>query len=507
MAGPLAVIEIGSTGLRLLVAKVEQDKSRTLLDSSGFPVNLGKDVYTTGSISRDTLLHILQILTRFTEQLVAWGITPEQTMVIGTNALREANNRDPVVDRIKIKTGYTVKIVDGIEENRLMYLAVNDCLSTESYSVRYSDSIILEVAGASTEVMLIEKGKMAAAHSLRLGTVIIEQQLPFNQWNLDDARRYVKEFIQNTKGSLNNELNLQKIKQFIAVGNDMKLAALFAGRNISKFLWEINRDDFEKFVEDIQHWTVEECIDKFKLSYSEAQTFHISLLIYLLFVKLTNVQKIIVPETSLRDGLIISKSASSDYLEEEFNSQIIASANNLLRKYKGDEKHAECVKNLSLQIFDSMKNELMMGSDERLILETSAILHDIGMFIGAKNHNIHSKYLVENSEIFGLNREEISMIARIVSYHKGVQELQNDAQFRILPRQTRLTILKLSAILRVADALDRSHEQKFKNINFSVTENSFSIKCKNRETSLEKIALKEKGDLFENVFGYKIVLN
>ena len=263
MAGPLAVIEIGSTGLRLLVAKVEQDKSRTLLDSSGFPVNLGKDVYTTGSISRDTLLHILQILTRFTEQLVAWGITPEQTMVIGTNALREANNRDPVVDRIKIKTGYTVKIVDGIEENRLMYLAVNDCLSTESYSVRYSDSIILEVAGASTEVMLIEKGKMAAAHSLRLGTVIIEQQLPFNQWNLDDARRYVKEFIQNTKGSLNNELNLQKIKQFIAVGNDMKLAALFAGRNISKFLWEINRDDFEKFVEDIQHWTVEECIDKF----------------------------------------------------------------------------------------------------------------------------------------------------------------------------------------------------------------------------------------------------
>jgi exopolyphosphatase/guanosine-5'-triphosphate,3'-diphosphate pyrophosphatase len=505
---PQAVIEIGSTGIRLLVAEITEDKKRTILDRSELPVALGRDVFTTGTISRETLLQCLQILNRFGEQLEGWGITRSETTVIGTSAIREANNRDPVVDRIKVKTGFTVKVIDGIEENRLMYIAVTDCLKDESISVRQSDSIILEIAGGATEMMLMDKGKMAGAHTMRLGTVIIEQQVKNMMGNLDDARRYIEEFIRNTRGSLNNELNLGKVQQFIAVGSDMRLAALFAGKPIATYLWEIDRTDFDKFVDEIQHYTIDECIARFKLSYNDAQTLHVSLLAYKLFIKLTSVQKIIVPETSIREGVLISKSVQpNEELQTEFNSQITASATNLLRKYRGDEKHAEYVRMMSLRLYDAMQNEIGLDSKARTLLEISAILHDVGMFIRAVDHNLHSKYIILHSEIFGLSRDDTSIVAQIVSYHRGGKTPQDDPEFRLLSRADRMTILKLSAILRAADALDRSHQQKIRDFTTSFSAESLTIRVKGHDNLLlEKMAIEEKGDLFENVFGYKIVL-
>ena len=503
MQAPQAVIEIGSTGIRLLVAE-----NGNILDRSDFPVNIGRDVFTSGSISRDTLLNALHILSRYDEQLKGYGINAFETIVIGTAAIREAKNRDPFVDRVKVKTGFTVRVIDGIEENRLMYLAVTNCLKEASISMRQNNSIILEIAGGATEMMLMESGHMKAAHSLRLGTVITEQQIRAITGNLDDAHRFIEEYIQNTKNALDIEINLNQIKQFIALGGDMKLAAIFAGKPISAFLWEIKRNDFENFVEEVKHYTPEECMAKFKVSYNDSTTFQISLIAYKLFLRLTNVDSIIVPETNIREGVLISYTNKQDpNLQNDFNSQIIASATSLLRKYSGDEKHADFVRTMSLRIYDTMQNELGLPSHARTILEVSAILHDIGMFIRAQDHNLHSKYIIQNSEIFGLTHDETNMVALIASYHKGSRMPQDDKEILLLPRSSRLTILKLTAILRIADALDRSHQQKLTNftVNFARDTITFRVKGFNNLT-LEKLAIKEKGDLFENVFGYTIVL-
>jgi exopolyphosphatase/guanosine-5'-triphosphate,3'-diphosphate pyrophosphatase len=508
MAKPEAVIEIGSTGIRLLVAEITHDGKRNILDRSDLPVSLGRDVFTVGSISRDSLLQSLSILKRYREQLAGWGITPEETTAVATSALREAKNRDPVCDRIMVKTGFRVKVIDGIEENRLMYLAVTECLKDEAVSVREQDSIILEVGGGSTEMMLIEKGKMAGAHSMRLGTVIIEQQLKVMLGSLDDARRYIEEFIRNTKGSLNNELNLSKVQQFIAIGSDARIAAIYCGKPVSPFLWQINREDFDRFVNELQAYSTEEIIAHFKLSYSDAQSLHISLLAYKLFIKLTNVKTIIVPETSIREGLIISKKAGANTeLEQEFYTQITASALNLLRKYNGDEKHAQYVRMISLKLFDALKDELGLEHKARMLLETAALLHDVGMFIRADDHNIHSKYIIEHSEIFGLSKDESTIVAEIAKYHRGTIRPQDNTQFLELPRDGRLTILKLTAILRVADALDRAHTQRISEFKISFTNDTMTMTTNGQHHNvLEKIAVTEKSDMFESVFGYRVIL-
>ncbi len=511
----LAAIEIGSTGIRLLVAEITENGERNILDRCDLPVSIGRDVFTQGIISRDTLLQCLSILNKYKEHLSGWGITASQTTAVATSAFREAKNQDSVLDRIMVKTGFRVKVIDGIEENRLMYLAVSDTLKTDNIEINKQSSIILEVGGGSSEIMLIENGKIAGAHSMRLGTVLIEQQLKSMMGSLTDAKRYVTEFINNTKGSLNNELNLKKIQQFLAIGADVKLAAIFAGTPISTFLWKIERNAFNDFVNEIQEYSVEEIVARFKISYNEAQSLHLSLLIYQLFVNLTDVQTIIVPETSLREGIIISKEQTSltpqipNSLKatNEFYEQIIASALNLLRKYHGDEKHAQYVRQICAKFFDSLKDELGLENDARLALELAAILHDIGNFIRADDHNQHSKYIIENSELFGVNKESLTMISQIALWHRGSKNMRDDPFFSSLPRKERLTVLKLTAILRISDSLDRAHTQRIKDFKITFTNDSMTIKTDGSHNNvLEKIAIAEKSDLFESVFGYKVIL-
>ena len=187
--------------------------------------------------------------------------------------------------------------------------------------------------------------------------------------------------------------------------------------------------------------------------------------------------------------------------------QITASARNLLRKYHGDENHAECVRMISTKIYDTLKPELSLDDHARTLLETAAILHDIGSFIRYDNHNIHSNYIIRNSEIFGLSRTDNTIVSEIAKYHKGNSVPQDEDSFLMLPRSDRMTILKLTAILRIADAMDRGHIQKFSDFSIKIQQNTMYIQTKkSKNTVLEKIAMSEKSGMFESVFGYKVIL-
>lgn len=508
MASPESVIEIGSTGARLLVAEYTSDKKQNILDRSEKPLPIGRDVFTSKAISQETQNTLIQVLLLFKEQLKGWGISPEDTNCIATSAFRDAKNTDPVLDRILVQTGFRVRIIDGIEENKLMYVAVSDCIRESGLNLSNDDTVILNVGGSTTEIMMISDGKMAGVHSLKIGTIRIQQHMMVEASSYNDIKRYIQESINNTKGSLESELNIGEAKRFIAVGPDVTLAALLVGKPISTFLWEINKSDFDAFVREVQTYSVDEIVARFKISYNEAETLKVSLLIYNLFIRLTGADTIFVPETNIRNGFLLNRFSTEDEeLQAEFNSQIVASAKNLLRKYHGDEQHAECVRMIATKLYDTLKNEVALDDHARILLETSAILHDIGVFIRYDNHNLHSHYIIRNSEIFGLSRMDNTIVAEIAKYHKGAVSPQDEESFSVYQRSTRMTILKLTAILRIADALDRGHIQKFNDFTIKIQQNSILIHTKNSKNAvLEKIALAEKSGMFESVFGYKVIL-
>jgi exopolyphosphatase/guanosine-5'-triphosphate,3'-diphosphate pyrophosphatase len=230
------------------------------------------------------------------------------------------------------------------------------------------------------------------------------------------------------------------------------------------------------------------------------------LLEYQRFLHLTRSESVLVPTANIREGLIISgRSGPNTLMREEFTVQILASAKSLARKYHGDDKHSVHVGMLAVKLFEALKMELGLEARSRLLLEVAAILHDIGMYINGKNHEVHSAYIISNSEIFGLSREEKRVVERVAAYHRGHKILQQDREFTIMPRPDRVLIMKLSAILRVADALDRSHRQEIKDFSVDFRKDAVVITCR-VAAKLEKMAVADKADMFENVFGYRVIL-
>jgi exopolyphosphatase/guanosine-5'-triphosphate,3'-diphosphate pyrophosphatase len=246
------VIEIGTTATKLVVAEIRDDGSYRVIDQAELPSNLGRDVFSTGLISRDNFMQCLGNLRRFKEQLEGWGLGPKETTVIATSALREAVNRDAVIDRILVKTGYAVTTIDGMEEIRLMYVALMDCLKDADPAFLEAPALVIEVGGGSTELLLTENKKIQAVHSLRLGTIMLEE-LVKSLGSLGDVVPFLNEYVDNSRPWLNSELCLNKIQQFFAIGQDARLAAREVGTPAASNtggkarLYRISREDFDAF--------------------------------------------------------------------------------------------------------------------------------------------------------------------------------------------------------------------------------------------------------------------
>ncbi len=247
---------------------------------------------------------------------------------------------------------------------------------------------------------------------------------------------------------------------------------------------------------------------QYHLSWNEVESYTAGLTIERMFLERTGADTIIVPNISIREGILLAQvQGMNKKIEEELRRQVVASARALGKRFHYDEAHAAHVRNISLKIFDALKKEHGLGIHERMLLEISAILHDIGTYIRTSGHHKHSEYIVANSEIFGLNMDDINIVSNVVRYHRKSQPLSTHVNFIALPRESRIIVLKLAAILRVADALDRSHLGRIKELSFERTEDRFIIRTsESLDFSLEKLSLAEKGDMFEDVFGLIPVL-
>ena len=515
----VAVIEIGSTGIRLVVAEIDGAGGYKVLDRAGKQSRIGRDVFATGMVSREAVRECMAVLASFRELIRGYGIAPKDASVIATSALREAQNRDTFVDRVALQTGFVVTIVEDIEENHLMYLGVQHALQDERKLLSKSNALILEVGGGSTEIMLLRRGRMAGAHSLRIGTVRIDEQVRGAGVSHAYLRQYLEDNVRTACDHLDAELPLESVKTFIVIGSDARLAASrltpqgSAADGLAasggEYYSIIGRSEFISFADEAAGMSPEDCVAKLRVPWADAEGIGYSLTIERLFLERTGADAVVVPNVSIREGLLLRASLGHDAgIETEMRAQVVASAASLGRKFHYDEAHARHVADLSLAIFDALVREHGLGRRERLLLELGGILHDVGTFIKTSGHHKHGEYIVANSEIFGLNRVDLTIVANVVRYHRKAPPASTHVNFIALPREDRIVVMKLAAIVRVADALDRGHDQRVRDATFERREERFAIKAPGvADLSLERLSLAEKGDMFEDVFGLEPLLS
>lgn len=501
------MIDIGSSAIRMLIAELSQTGWRRL-DSLEKKTELGFDVFDNNEISRKGMLECLEILTQFKDILQTWKIPVGDVQVIGTSALREAFNRDVFIDRVFLRTGFKVRVIEGVEANQLTYAAVSEAMRKSWSKFNQSNSLVVEVSGGSTEVMLLHRGKIVTSHTYRTGTVRIQQQLNNVPGSVAIMSDIISENMVNILDNFDHEYPLKQIRHFVALGSELRFVASKIGKRIGE-IWQIPVKQFKAFFEELSKLSITEISNKYRMSMSEAATLIPLFSVYSSLLERTNSKSVLVPDVSIRDGVILSLGSKGKTSKRKFRSQVVASAKSLGRKFHFDEAHAVHVVKHSKKIFDAIKKEFALDDRLRVLLEISALLHDVGSFINQSAHHKHSFYIVRNSELFGLNKDDIEIISHVVRYHRKALPGAGSSHsaFNSLDRNVRMSIMKLASILRVADALDSGHSQKLDIQSVNTEDQVLRITTETSvDHSLESISLKYKCDLFEEIYGMNILL-
>lgn len=503
----VAVIDIGASGIRMRIAELIGPGQVRTLESLQHAVHLGKDSFATRQIQASTIEECVRILQGFRRVMGEYGITREdQVRAVATSALREAENRYTVLDRLYSATQVNVEIIEGAEENRLTYIAVQDVLQQHGL-LAHDDALIVDVGGGSTELMLAQNSEVTFANSYRLGSLRMRETLETYRAPADRVRAILGQHLQRTITQLFHSVPVDKVPWLIAISGDAQFAAsLLSPGWAHAQLNQISSRKFTAKAEELVTVPVDELVRTYQIPYQEAETIGPALLAYSELARVFKVKQILVPKASLRDGLLKEWSNRGTWTEE-FAQQAVLSAESLGRKYNFDVHHAHQVADLSVRIFRELQPEHRLGRRYELLLRIAALLHEVGLFISDRSHHKHSMYIIMNSDLFGLTRKDISQVALIARYHRRATPRPYHEIYTLLDRDSRIAVTKLAAILRVADALDRGHMQQVRDLVLSREQGQLVITVGDvPDLTLERLAMKEKADMFEDVYGMEVVL-
>jgi exopolyphosphatase / guanosine-5'-triphosphate,3'-diphosphate pyrophosphatase len=502
----VAVIEVGSSAIRMVVGEVGPKSSLRLLENLQKPVAFGKDVFSTGRLGHEIIRHGIEILADFKTVLETYGV--KRMHAIATSAIREASNRDNFIDQVFVRTGIDIEVIEGAEENRLELIAVENALHGR-FDFDKKSCLIIEVGTGSTEIILTSRGEVTLTRTLPIGPLRLPEQASIGKTDSAGLQRVIKRRVRSIAEEFSREANLGEIDTFIALGSSMRFLCRQLNDQVQDQAVTIHTKDLTEFLKSLSKLSAEEISDKYALPYSDAETLFASFLLYASFVSETKAEDILVPMVSIRDALLLEMAQLvSGYKRTDLSRQVIHSAKGLARKYKCNEAHATVVAQTALKLFDQLKDAHGLGPRERLLLEIAAVLHDVGLFVSQTSHHKHASYLINASEIFGLRKSDKDIVSNVVRYHRRSPPKATHVGYVSLPRQDRAVVSKLAALLRVADALDASRQQKCRDFTLERENDVYTLWVPETvgDISLERESLTKKGDMFTDVIGSPLAL-
>jgi exopolyphosphatase / guanosine-5'-triphosphate,3'-diphosphate pyrophosphatase len=503
----VAVIDVGATAIRLVIAEIGAPGGTRQLESLHKGVHLGKDTFTKGRIEPSTIRQCVEILKGFRQVMREYGITdPARVSAIATSAVREAENGENFRDRISIATGISLKIIDEAEESRLTFLAAEGVMETQP-ELAQADTLVVELGGGSTELLFMRQGHVAFSNSYRMGALRLRETLQRYRAPSERIRTFLGYHIDRTVAQMRQDCPEAQRPVMVAMSADARIAAAQLCPNWNSVaLASLDLKSFSALADKVIPLSPAKLVKKYQMTYEEAETVGPALLAYVHIARAFKTETIVVPKATFRDGLLRDLTLKRSWTET-FAEEVVRSAVTLGEKYRFDEKHARQVTDVSMRMFKALEHEYRLEPRLGLLLRVAALLHEIGGFISSRSHHKHSMYLVLNSDLFGLSREDMTLVALTARYHRRAPPNPAHAEYNALSQEDRLAVSEMAAILRVADALDRNHLQQARDLSCAMEKDQFVITVNNVEDlTVERLAVQEKGTLFQEIYGLPVVL-
>lgn len=495
---PVAVIDIGASAVRLVIAEIRPGVGPVVIEEASRAVLLGKDTFSSGGkIGPQTLEATLRALQGFRRLMDDHGV--RRYRAVATSAVREAANADTFIDRVHVRTGLQVEVIDGSEESRLTYLAVQAGMG--GHPALGTHTLLVEAGAGSADITLLEGHQPKYSGVYALGSIRMRQGLGAWKTDHDQRMRMLARHIGNIIGDIRRDVPLASARYMIALGQDARFAAQQLVEAPDHTLREVPREAFLEFCGRMERFDEEELVDRYGLSLVDAETLVPALMVYRELLVSTGATALLVPDASLRVGLLVDLAGAATDLSD-LSRQVLASAEALGEKYRYDAAHGRAVARLAVRMFDDLQAEHCLGRRDRLLLEVAALLHDIGVFVGLRAHHKHTQYLLGASEIFGLSADDRAIIGNIARYHRRALPQRSHLPYVALDRPERVRVNKLAAILRLANALDAEHLQRVTDARILDEPDEFVLELTgDGDLSMERMAVVARADLFIDVFG------
>lgn len=502
------VIDIGTNSIKLFIAEKEDDDSIKIIESLKNFIPLGMDTFSKGRISQESINRTISILEKYNDKLKEYSIT--NFKVIATTAIREALNRDVFTDTVNRRTNFNVEVlsvgdvvyyIDGYLHQKLK----------DKYPIYNKNLIIAELGSGSLDISFMSRGYILSSIGLPLGTLKIKQLMGKLDGSLKENYEAIRENIECEFDYLKRQMPPIVIDDIILIDETYSLylpKILSIEKSETSFLL-VDEANIDKFVDKVTNMNLEDISKEYNIPADNAETFPGYAIILATFVKLSKNKDIRILDVPLAEAvladMILDFEISQKYSK---TNQLLSIANAMCIKFNANIEHSHQVAKLSEMLFNSLKDLLGLKKGELLYLLLASYLHDVGLFIYNRAHHKHSEYIVSNFNFFRLSSEEIKIIACISRYHRKGFPSESHFLYNSLPKDKQVLVQKLSSILRMANALDRSHKQKVKEIELKLNrsqEINLTVFVSGNFI-LEKIDFVEKKNMFEDVSGFKMHL-
>ena len=498
-----AALYVGSYETALKIFTVDRLNKLKEVECQRVPIEIVQDIYYNGKISKETISKMTEVLKNMKQTIDMYQITDYK--IYAGPLVEKADNILFVINQIHQKTGMKIEVLSNSEQRFLSYRAVAS-LPNFDESVSKSAAII-DIGGASLQITLFINGKVRTTQHIGMGTATVRESL-----------RQLSQFINRKEQALqimNKEINVfinmfvpedLQIENLIILGDNLTSTVnCLLGKEDNDFikadkylnvLKQINADTFDNFG-NIPNMIVD-----------NSDMLESLLLFHKALVDNFKPKNIFTQNVSVNEGMAFQYFSSKKQLSvgHDFEQDVLTAAWAIAKRYSSYQPHLKALEYVCSHIFDAMKKYHGLPKRYKLLVRCVAILHDCGKYISIAQAPECSYSIIMSSEILGLTHIEREMIATAVKYaSKDIVQYENLANHFTLEEY--LAVVQMIAILRVANALDRSHKQKFKDVKMCVKKKELLISVEATDSFvLEKGMFEKSADFFEQVYGIRPVL-
>jgi exopolyphosphatase / guanosine-5'-triphosphate,3'-diphosphate pyrophosphatase len=502
----LAAIDIGSNSVRLKVSRLQGGRLKEIHEDREV-TRLGEGVFNGGLLSPEAMTETVRVLRRFHRSMQECGT--DSVRVVATAALRDARNSRAFLEWVRSTTGWTIEIISGLEEARLIHLGIVSAGRVGANSV-----LLVDLGGGSCELTLSREGRLRDTVSLPLGAVRLTGEFLQHDPPRKSELKRLHEFVAREINRVQNRIKSARVGTVIAtsgtaaalVGATSRMARPRKGTSATY----ATREMIRRIAKQITRQTLEQRRKVPGIGPRRAEIICAGAVVYAELLERCHLAGFRYSALGLRDGILAQMAAEYDRSTRSgkaIESERWESIKRAVEHYRVDLHHALHVRESALLLFSSLKSVHQLPPEYREWLSAAAMLYEVGDYVNRNGHHRHTYYIIANSEILGYTPQQRAIIGSIARYLGKSRPTPGDSPMNALSLEDQENVTKASVLLRIARALNMGRSQSVGRVAVSARSGKVSMKLIPRgkaSVDLEVWSIEKDQSYFREVFGREL---